>query len=58
VTAERLAPSLLPQPGTDHVAAGDLARQHAPSASVGGTIYLGTSGIQRGIIAAELGILQ
>jgi len=34
VTAERLAPSLLPQPGTDHVAARDLARQHAPTASV------------------------
>ena len=31
VTAERLVPSLLPQPGTDHVAARDLARQHAPS---------------------------
>jgi L-prolyl-PCP dehydrogenase len=34
VTAERMVPSLLPQPGTDHVAARDLARQHAPSASV------------------------
>ena len=34
VTAERLVPSLLPQPGTDHVAARDLARQHAPSGSV------------------------
>jgi len=29
-----LTPSLLPPPGTDHVAARDLARQHAPSASV------------------------
>jgi len=34
VTAERLVPSLLPQPGTNHLAARDLARQHAPSASV------------------------
>jgi alkylation response protein AidB-like acyl-CoA dehydrogenase len=34
VTAELLVPSLLPQPGTDHVAARDLARQYAPSASV------------------------
>jgi len=29
-----LTPSLLPQPGTDHVAARDLARQHAPSANI------------------------
>lgn len=34
MTAERMTPSLLPQPGTDHVAARDLARQHAPGASV------------------------
>jgi L-prolyl-PCP dehydrogenase len=34
VTAGRLAPSLLPQPGTDHVAARDMARQHAPGAFV------------------------
>jgi L-prolyl-PCP dehydrogenase len=34
VTAELLVPPLLPKPGTDHVAARDLARQHAPSASV------------------------
>jgi L-prolyl-PCP dehydrogenase len=34
VTAERLTPSLLPQPGPDHVAARDLARQHAPGALV------------------------
>jgi len=34
VTAERLVPSLVPQPGADHVAARDLARQHAPSDSV------------------------
>jgi L-prolyl-PCP dehydrogenase len=33
VTAELSVPSLLPQPGTDHVAARDLARQYAPSAS-------------------------
>jgi L-prolyl-PCP dehydrogenase len=33
VTAQRLVP-LLPQPGTDHVSAKELARQHAPSASV------------------------
>lgn len=32
MTAERMTPSLLPQPSTDHVAARDLARQHAPSA--------------------------
>jgi L-prolyl-PCP dehydrogenase len=31
VTAERLMPSLLPQPGPDHVAARDFARLHAPS---------------------------
>jgi L-prolyl-PCP dehydrogenase len=31
VTADRLAPSLLPPPGPDHVAARDLARQHSPS---------------------------
>ncbi len=30
MTAERLMPSLLPQPGTDHVASMDLAREHAP----------------------------
>jgi L-prolyl-PCP dehydrogenase len=34
MTAEWLARSLLPQPGTDHVAARDLARRHAPDASV------------------------
>ena len=34
MTAERLAPSLLPQPDTYHVAARDLARQHAPSISL------------------------
>lgn len=34
MTAERLVPSLLPQPGTDHLAARELARRHAPSASV------------------------
>jgi L-prolyl-PCP dehydrogenase len=34
VTAGRAAPSLLPQPGTDHVAARELARQHAPGTSV------------------------
>ena len=34
MTAERLAPSLLPQPGTNHIAARDLARQHAPSPCV------------------------
>jgi L-prolyl-PCP dehydrogenase len=33
VTAEWLARSLLPQPGTDQLAARDLAGQHAPSAS-------------------------
>jgi L-prolyl-PCP dehydrogenase len=33
VTAKRLVPSLLPEPATDHVAARDLARQHAPSDS-------------------------
>jgi L-prolyl-PCP dehydrogenase len=33
VTARRVTPSLLPQPGTDHVAARDLAGQHAPGAS-------------------------
>jgi L-prolyl-PCP dehydrogenase len=33
MTAEWLARSLLPQPGTDHVAARDLARRHAPNAS-------------------------
>jgi L-prolyl-PCP dehydrogenase len=32
--AELLAPALLPQPGPDHVAARELARQYAPSASV------------------------
>jgi L-prolyl-PCP dehydrogenase len=30
VTAEWLARSLLPEPGTDHLAARELARQHAP----------------------------
>ena len=35
MTAERLAPSLLPQPGADHVAARDLARQYAPGVCVG-----------------------
>jgi alkylation response protein AidB-like acyl-CoA dehydrogenase len=30
VTADRLAPSLLPSPGPEHVAARDLARQHSP----------------------------
>lgn len=34
MSAERLAPSLLPQPGADHVAARDLAREHTPSASL------------------------
>jgi L-prolyl-PCP dehydrogenase len=34
VTAELLVPSLLPQPGTDHAAARDLARQYAPDPSV------------------------
>jgi L-prolyl-PCP dehydrogenase len=34
VTAARLVPSLLPQPGTDHVAARELAGRHAPNASV------------------------
>jgi L-prolyl-PCP dehydrogenase len=34
VTAARLLPPLLPQPGQDHLAARDLARQHAPSDSV------------------------
>jgi L-prolyl-PCP dehydrogenase len=34
VTAERLVRSLLPQPGPDHVAARELARQHAPDAGV------------------------
>jgi L-prolyl-PCP dehydrogenase len=34
MTAEWLARSLLPQPGTDHVAARDLTRRHAPDASV------------------------
>jgi L-prolyl-PCP dehydrogenase len=34
VTAERLARSLLPQPGPDHVAARELARRHAPDACV------------------------
>jgi L-prolyl-PCP dehydrogenase len=34
VTAQRPVPSLLPQPGSEHVAARELARQHAPSASV------------------------
>jgi alkylation response protein AidB-like acyl-CoA dehydrogenase len=33
VTAVRVLPSLLPQPGTDHVAASELAQQHAPSAA-------------------------
>jgi L-prolyl-PCP dehydrogenase len=36
MTADWLARSLLPQPGTDHVAARELARQHAPDASVDG----------------------
>jgi alkylation response protein AidB-like acyl-CoA dehydrogenase len=35
MTAEWLARSLLPQPGADHVAARELARRHAPGASVG-----------------------
>lgn len=30
MTADRLAPSLLPSPGPEHVAARDLARQHSP----------------------------
>jgi L-prolyl-PCP dehydrogenase len=34
VTADRLMPSLLPPPGPDHLAARDLARHHAPGASV------------------------
>ncbi|HET7017718.1 MAG TPA: acyl-CoA dehydrogenase [Streptosporangiaceae bacterium] len=34
MTADRLGPSLLPQPGPDHVAARDLARQHSPSESL------------------------
>jgi L-prolyl-PCP dehydrogenase len=34
VTAGWLARSLLPQPGTDHVAARELAGRHAPSAAV------------------------
>ena len=34
MTAGRTAPSLLPQPGTDHVAARELALKHAPSPSV------------------------
>lgn len=34
MTAERLMPSLLPQPGPAHVAARDLARQHAPAGSL------------------------
>jgi L-prolyl-PCP dehydrogenase len=33
VTAERFMPSLLPQPGKDHVASRNLARQHAPESS-------------------------
>jgi L-prolyl-PCP dehydrogenase len=33
VTADRLMPSLLPQPGPDHLAARELARQYAPSAA-------------------------
>jgi len=33
VTAEWLARSFLPQPGPDHLAARELARQHAPDAS-------------------------
>ena len=35
MTADRLLPSLLPQPGADHVAARELARQYAPSDAVG-----------------------
>jgi L-prolyl-PCP dehydrogenase len=34
MTAEWLVPSLLPQPGKDHVAARELARRHAPNTSV------------------------
>jgi L-prolyl-PCP dehydrogenase len=34
VTAERLVPSLLPQPEPHHVAARDVARQNAPSATI------------------------
>jgi alkylation response protein AidB-like acyl-CoA dehydrogenase len=34
MTAEWLARSLLPQPGTDHVAARELAQRHAPDVSV------------------------
>jgi L-prolyl-PCP dehydrogenase len=34
MTTEWLARSLLPQPGADHVAARELARRHAPGASV------------------------
>lgn len=33
MTADRLMPSLLPQPGPDHLAARELARQYAPSAA-------------------------
>jgi len=33
VSAQRPGPSLLPEPGPDHVAARDLARQYAPSSS-------------------------
>jgi L-prolyl-PCP dehydrogenase len=35
VTADRLLPPLLPQPGPDQLAARDLARQYAPSAAAG-----------------------
>jgi len=34
VTADRSLPSLLPQPGPDHVAARELARRHVPNAFV------------------------
>ncbi|HUA41102.1 MAG TPA: acyl-CoA dehydrogenase family protein [Streptosporangiaceae bacterium] len=34
MTAERIVPSLLPQPGTHHLAARDVARQHAPSTTI------------------------
>jgi L-prolyl-PCP dehydrogenase len=35
VTADWLARSFLPEPGTDHVTARELARRHSPSASAG-----------------------
>jgi hypothetical protein len=60
MTAEWLARSLPPQSGTDHMAARELARRHAPNASVDddrGPICSGTSEIQKRIIAAELGLL-